>query len=575
MIGNNFNFGSVDGHNPITLLSTFMYKFYDGRNENIIFKETWVDTTNNLINNTHIKIKSPTLADPGNFHDTSQITNITNLKFDISLNGFDYLLLNTRNNLNEINSPIAKFEYKANMIIENIYPIWIPKEGGTKIKITGYNLASTNIGIVTIKINNSVLVTPDIINHTMILFTSPAMTLAAIDAPEAVPIELSNNGQDYTSFNLPLYFYTQPTLCYLVPRMNSNFYPTIDILCLWTALDVPFTNAWPGWNGKSDIYQFTADRGQYIRSDLILCPSPPVSRIDISDISTGGVNFPWYVNTTFRLQISLNNGYDYTAFIGNSLNYTIIPNPTVTGIVVENGALIGGPMRGGTLVCVIGSNFDQLEMKFLFVKFGDSRFVQVSSVVNSTMIQCYAPKSLYQRNVFVYVKYRDEMIYFYNDDYSTSSTIANLKFSYYNDIIIEDIIPPFGMKSGNTEIIFKRQHIHFITPTFVTKYKVKFTMPAIQDNFTVSTSITDIVIECTNNLQDYTNFDRYFRYINDATLIELYPPYGSELDNSRVIIHGSNFISSSLLRVRFENVAETHPIWVDSSILIVYTCFVE
>ena len=41
----------------------------------------------------------------------------------------------------------------------------------------------------------------------------------------------------------------------------------------------------------------------------------------------------------------------------------------------------------------------------------------------------------------------------------------------------------------------------------------------------------------------------------------IYPTYGSELGNSRVIIHGSNFISSPLLRVR----------WVDSSTLIVYT----
>ena len=117
VIDHNFNFGSVDSHNPITLLNTFMYKFYDGRNENMIFRETWPDTTTNLINNTHIKIKSPTLTDPGNFHDTSQITNIANLKFDNSLNGFDSLLLNKRNNLQEINSPIAKFEYKANMII--------------------------------------------------------------------------------------------------------------------------------------------------------------------------------------------------------------------------------------------------------------------------------------------------------------------------------------------------------------------------------------------------------------------------------------------------------------------------
>ena len=123
VIANNFDFSSVDSHNSITLLNTFMCKFYDGRNENIKFKETWLDTTTNLINNTHIKIKSPTLADPGNFHDMSQLTNITNLKFDISLNGFDYLLLNSRNSLNEINSPIARFEYKANMIIENIYHV--------------------------------------------------------------------------------------------------------------------------------------------------------------------------------------------------------------------------------------------------------------------------------------------------------------------------------------------------------------------------------------------------------------------------------------------------------------------
>ena len=288
----------------------------------------------------------------------------------------------------------------------------------------------------------------------------------------------------------------------------------------------------------TDNYQFDPLRGTYYKYHLLYCPPPPISTMNINSISSSFTNSPWNIDTIFRLQISFNT-VDYSDFDTNSLNYTIIPNPTFTKLSPTI-----GPVQGGTLVSIFGSNFDAIEIEHLYCKFGDKQRVAVVAK-NESAIQCYSAYSETPRIAYVYVYYKDNIIH--HD--------GLLTFEYYPELIITDIYPYFGPKSGGTEISIYGQNflqntikcyienttIYTFTPTYISRTLLKFIMPPYS-SLALPHNNTNPVIECSNNNgANYYKWNRYFRFMDDITMTSLIPTYGPELGQTRVTIKGSGF----------------------------------
>ncbi len=132
----------------------------------------------------------------------------------------------------------------------------------------------------------------------------------------------------------------------------------------------------------------------------------------------------WDLESVFRLEISLNDGYDW---IGTSANYSLLASPTglffvcflstfECGLRVANACIVTGlspvlgPKSGGTLVGFEGTNFGGLNLDWLFCKFGAIRQVKAISK-GSTSLNCLSPQSSALGSVAVSLVYREEEIY--------------------------------------------------------------------------------------------------------------------------------------------------------------------
>eukprot|EP01084_Bolivina_argentea_P276842 472468_1 len=528
-----------DNHNIMDTIP-LMYRFIDQYGN--IMKETYVDQ---LINDSIIICKTPSIL-------SKSLELMPFVYVDITLNGLDYIF-----------GQQIKFNYTENIVLHNIFPTYVPILGGSLMHIDGENFL--NLTTTKIKVNNSFIITPLSITNNKIIFETPQVTSVGM-----VQFEVTHNGYDYTNFGMVYFYHYTPYLSYLSPtyaiessnesiRVHGiNFVPSVDTYCLWTALNVTYSNT-PTTNNN---YIFDPLVGVVYRSDLLYCPPPPI--ISINAISKSFTYSPWNINTVFRLQISFNT-IDYTDAITNSLNYTILPDPSFTKL-----SPIIGPKQGRTLVTIYGNNFNELDINHMFCKFGDFRRVSVITKTDTT-IECISPRSDTKRIVYVYVHYRDIVMHF--DGLVT--------FEYYEELIITDIYPNFGPKSGGTKVsLYGHNFIqdsiscfidnittYTFEPTFISRNLLTFITPPY---LSLSLFTNNIHIECSNNNQNYRAFKHYFYYVNDVIMTEIYPSNGPELGNTKVIIKGFNFMPTQYLTVRVHDIMDIHPIFVDNETLIVY-----
>ena len=421
-----FNFSGIDAMNPISAIHSMTYKFVDQFGNTV--KEDFID---DLLSDSTIRCTTPVLI-----HKALELMPF--VYFDIALNGHDYIFGNS-----------VQFQFTENILLRNLHPTHVPTLGGSLIYVDGanfLNLSTTKVKVTGDTISESELI-PISITNNEIIFETPAISPS--ESIQIVTIEVTNNGVDYTDFHLQFTYYDTPFLESLSPLSGietsndsvkvygSNFIPSVDLHCLWTALEVTFSSDPNGTN-----YQFDAMRGTYYRSDLVYCPPPPISMWSISEISTSRTAAPWYIDTIFRLQLSF-NAVDYTNPITNSLNYTILAVPTFVELSPPM-----GPTHGGTLVTIKGSNFGNLAEHHLFCKFGGHRRVAIVSR-NDSAIQCLSPsidigpdsngpviRSGY--TVFVYVHYGDMVL----------DIDGLLSFEFYEELQITDVTPYWGPKVG-------------------------------------------------------------------------------------------------------------------------------
>ena len=105
-----------------------------------------------------------------------------------------------------------------------------------------------------------------------------------------------------------------------------------------------------------------------------------------------------------------------------------------------------GTIRGGTLLTMEGSDYDETRMMYCW--FGES-LLEPAIFVSSRKVQCATPRS--ESAKVVSIRVIDEG---YANATSVIHTLIGVSFEYINDAVVSSIYPSSGPISGGTPVLF-------------------------------------------------------------------------------------------------------------------------
>jgi hypothetical protein len=229
----------------------------------------------------------------------------------------------------------------------------------------------------------------------------------ALEHPGSVVMELSLNGADFFPVRdgvLP--FYMPPTVSQIVPECGSelgnttvvvggfNFLPGVGIMCNFSGVSEPVSGR---WRSPTEVE----------------CPSPR--------------RMPGMAH----LQVSFDSGASWTE---EEAVFTFLPVMAVSRVWPASATLDGQPWVG-----VYGTNF--VRTPGLACRFGDLLDAMPASWVNSSFIQCQAPRVPAPTVMEVGVTAN-----------GVDVTADGPKFSFLPNIIVKEMKPASGVESGGTNV---------------------------------------------------------------------------------------------------------------------------
>eukprot|EP01105_Mastigella_eilhardi_P014593 TRINITY_DN331_c0_g1_i2.p1 TRINITY_DN331_c0_g1~~TRINITY_DN331_c0_g1_i2.p1 ORF type:complete len:768 (-),score=181.30 TRINITY_DN331_c0_g1_i2:130-2145(-) len=151
------------------------------------------------------------------------------------------------------------------------------------------------------------------------------------------------------------------------------------------------------------------------------------------------------------IEIILLNNDICLSYINVTLNYTI-PPPVATSVKPTD-----GPVDGGTVVTVTGSNFDN----YTYCSFDDQP--ASGTLLSSTLLQCTSPPAVNGSGVVAFdVKTAETS----RSMHETATVAGNLQFNYYAQVVLEKVSPSEGGTDGGTDLtvsgeqLFDSGYIH-------------------------------------------------------------------------------------------------------------------
>ncbi|MDR3454951.1 MAG: IPT/TIG domain-containing protein, partial [Rhodoferax sp.] len=453
------------------------------------------------------------------------------------------------------------FRYLTPCRVTAVNPTFGPAFGGTRVTVSGYNFLSS-IRLACVFGHGSTPSPAQWLSSTSLQCVSPGR----LPSPSNVTVEVTNNGQQYTSDGFVFEYQVDVELWSVAPLWGTPdggtrvgiigryFVDTANLLCMFGTLPV---------------------RAMYVNSTYVVCDTPS---------HQPGSVLVWISQ----------NGADY-----NQLPPASLPNVTFTFQAVPNVTSIypdAGSIVGGTRVVVNGAGFGTQPDGQTLCKFVPAR-VQASqnvydvvaapapflpaTFVSSTQLVCVAPAFLVPGPVYVQVTNNAQ-------EYSASGVIYWAQLP----VRVTAVSPATGPAEGGTVVSVKG--VNFInraplvcrfhgaavgqsdplegsasmdvlvTPRWLSSTLIECVTPPHYAFFSVFVSV-----DVSNNAVDFTDDAVLFQYYPRPIVNAVFPVHGTREGGTLVTLTGQNF-GLGLTLCRF-GLAEVPALYVSSNTLVCWS----
>ena len=320
---------------------------------------------------------------------------------------------------------------------------------------------------------------------------------APAQAPSTVAVEVTNNNQDYTSNSVQFIYRTGAT----VTSVNPLSGPSLGVTNVTVTGNNYFGGAtWCKFGTNSPISAFVQT------SSIMYCLAPVMS--------VGSV----FVEAS-------NNNFDFST---NLVPFTYYSPESVVSILPTS-----GPVAGGSVVTVTGTNFTASGT--LVCRFGSTRVTATWS--SATRLRCDSPASA-AGPVQLAVSNN-------NQDFSTTSST----FTYYANPTVTSLAPTAGPVLGGSAVVVSGTN--FVSGNLFCKFGAQVASAAfINSGSALCTSPAgsagSIVVEISNNNQDYTTNGVTYLFQAAAAVTSLLPVTGPVVGNTTVTVRGINFVGTTI-----------------------------
>eukprot|EP00698_Gefionella_okellyi_P014440 TRINITY_DN4005_c1_g1_i2.p1 TRINITY_DN4005_c1_g1~~TRINITY_DN4005_c1_g1_i2.p1 ORF type:complete len:2826 (+),score=696.32 TRINITY_DN4005_c1_g1_i2:356-8479(+) len=497
------------------------------------------------------------------------------VSLEVSPNGQDY------------SSTGVQFMYYTPTVVSSLLPVRGSLLGGSIVTVTGANFI--NFNTLACRFNGTAAQATWLTASTVACLSPAALGIAPVvlgrrllsDGVQ-IPVEISNNGAQYSASNVP-YLYTNPVAVRSISPVNG---PTNGIAVL-TIAGENFTTDFP----MQCRFNLTVVAATVLSSSQLTCSSPPsvpgVVSVELSgnnqDYSSNGISFMFYTPEVLLSMVPLSastagettitiNGANFVAgaacsfggiraaapavFISSTQMTCVTPSLSPAGIyavaVANNNVTFSsstlqlsvytppvvtmlsptnGPISGGTLVAVNGSNF--INSVALACKFGVA-LPTAATWLSATLVRCASPASFAG---FEAVEVSNNF-----QDFTSN----NINFNFVPVATVSTLNPANGPTIGGTRVsvsgtnflnsgVWCKVDANIVVGTYVSASSAVCITPPHSN--------ASVPLEMSNNNADFTSSGVLFAYQPQLVITALAPQYGPVSGGTLVNVTGTSFVA--------------------------------
>eukprot|EP00698_Gefionella_okellyi_P014432 TRINITY_DN4005_c0_g1_i5.p1 TRINITY_DN4005_c0_g1~~TRINITY_DN4005_c0_g1_i5.p1 ORF type:complete len:1114 (+),score=261.18 TRINITY_DN4005_c0_g1_i5:484-3825(+) len=402
------------------------------------------------------------------------------------------------NNNQDYTTNGALFEYEVAIQLTSVVPSNAPASGGSTLTISGANFVASSSLLC--RIDSS-------IGAATYSTATQVLCMTSAHAAGAVSVEVANNGQDFTFWNLELMILPDAQVQLVVPNTGPAVGGTV----------VSVTGMY------------------FYRSALLMCKfgTSTAGAATFQTATSLQCLAPSHSAGTVALELS-NNNQDFTS---NAVSFTYHADASVTSLNVTRGFI-----AGGTAIAVYGTDFVSSSRLYCSVN-----TVRVSATYqSSTQVICVTPAVTSAGPVNVDVTNN-------NADF----TGAPVVFTYFVTSVVTSLLPSFGSAAGGT--IVTVSGTDFVDADMQCRFGTALSTPVLA--FVSATRLIcqtppasapgAIPLEVSINDQTFSTSLVHFTYIQSALVQYILPVAGPDWGNTTVTVYGATYYRSIHLMCRF------------------------
>ena len=337
---------------------------------------------------------------------------------------------------------------------------------------------------------------------------------------------MANNGVDRTSKGVQFVYHR--------PVVVANFWPGVGPETGGTKVTITGHNFMPYPTLSCRFASAEPVAATWVNSETIVCIAPAGAPGQVDD-STNGEGVA--VSVT-------NNLVDFA--VNTELGFKHEPSALVLTVAPQ-----AGPLSGGTMVSITGTNFVD-RPSALVCRFGD--VVVAASFVSSEKIRCESPKQRYSVATTVSLD-----VALNGADFNGGAS-----YTYVPPPVVKALVPSSGMLSGGTTVRVVGSHLGAVTNTDAVMCRFgSVSVPAQVESASsllcetpdlgLDASVAVAVEVTTNSGGHYSDHGMNFLYQDVPDIFSLSPPQGVELGGYEVTVTGSGFLATPHLACRFHS----------------------
>ena len=411
----------------------------------------------------------------------------------------------------DFSSQSGHFVYYKRIVVTGINPSVGSERGGTVVTVQGSSFLASDA--LTCKFGESLTSKAEWLSSLAIRCTSPE------NAPgNVVYLEVSNNGIDFSTNNVPFRFSETPRVNKISPAIGSVYGGSRVLIKSSNLLmsDQYFCK----FSGIERSIEAT-----FMNSTFLECIAPAQNTVGRSCV-----------------EIS-NNNVDYS---NDCVSFEYTSAPSVNGLNPKHGIT-----TGGTRVIVTGTNFRAGNMR---CRFGGIDAI-AAKILSNTTIECVTP-SVVQGWVHVEI----------SNNNGVDFTQNGLQFLFVEPPQIHYVYPESGPEAGSTLLMIGGSYLYSSTELACHFFDVasNSSVPVVSSNaiWVSSSAITctspsyrpaTVRVSVSSNGQQHTDDNIQFNYHSRIGVTAVQPSRGSLQGGTLVAVKGTGFVNASRLSCRFDD----------------------